>query len=97
MIYIDEEMLSWYYSILEELDEYEQGTGRTFSSDIEVLVRGGAELRRAFTGARSPTDDMVISNAWEEYDRQVDRATASNTIDQYPVIPYKLSYEHVRT
>ncbi len=85
MIYIDEEMLSWYYSILEELDDYERETGRTFGSDIQFLVSQATEVRHAITGGRSPTDDMVISYAWAEYDRQVDTA---RSIDQIPGIPY---------
>jgi hypothetical protein len=72
--FIDEEMLSWYYSILETLDEYQEGTGSTLSADVAELVATTTAVRHAITGRRPLSHDVIIDRAWESYDRRVDRA-----------------------
>ncbi len=71
--FIDEEMLSWYYSILETLDEYQEGTGSTLSADVAELVATTTAVRHAITGRRPMSHDDIIDRAWESYDRRVDR------------------------
>ncbi len=67
-------MLSWYYSILETLDEYQEGTGSTLSADVAELVATTTAVRHAITGARPSRDARVIDRAWESYDRRLDRS-----------------------
>jgi hypothetical protein len=67
-------MLFWYYSILETLDEYQEGTGSTLSADVAELVAITTEVRHGITGRRTLSHDDIIDRAWESYDRQVDRA-----------------------
>ncbi len=72
--FIDEEILSWYYSILETLDEYQEGTGSTLSADVAELVTTTTAVRHAITGRRPLSHDDIIDRAWESYDRRVDDA-----------------------
>ncbi len=75
MIFIDDGMLSWYYSILETLDEYQEGTGGSLSADVAELVAITTAVRHAITGnTRWHRDSLVIDRAWESYDLQVDRS-----------------------
>ncbi len=73
-------MLSWYYSILETLDEYQEGTGSTLSADVAGLVATTTAVRHAITGRRPMSHNLVIERAWESYDRRVDRAIASTNL-----------------
>ncbi len=72
-------MLSWYYSILEELDDYQEGTGSTLSADVEFLIETATAVRHAFTGARPSRDDLAIGHAWNKYDAIVDQSIGITT------------------
>ncbi len=84
MICIDEEMLSWYYSILESNEDYAEATGSTLSADIVQLVEYGTAVRHIMTGkTRSDFDSRALDRAWEEYDSIVDRAIAPTNIFKF--------------
>ncbi len=68
MIFIDEEMLFWYYSILDSLDEYQKGTESTLSTDVEFLIDTSTDIRHMFTGKPSDKQQLVLDKAWEIYD-----------------------------
>ncbi len=90
MIWIDEEMLSWYYSILESNEEYAAATGSTFSADVAQLVVYTTEVRHLVTGTqRSDFDSRVIDRAWEEYDQIVERAIAPTHVFKYVLPQYR--------
>ena len=67
-------MLSWYYSILDELDEYQKGTGSTLSADVSELIDTSVEIRHMFTGKPSDKQQLVLDKAWETYERIADTA-----------------------
>ncbi len=67
-------MLSWYYSILDELDEYQKGTGSTLSADVESLIQTSTDIRHMFTGKPSDKQQLVLDKAWETYERIADSA-----------------------
>ncbi len=76
-------MLSWYYSILDELDDYQESTGSSLSADVEFLIQTSTDIRHAISGGRSDFDSYVIERGWQEYDAIVESSISLVLVPAY--------------
>lgn len=85
MIYIDAELLEWYYSLVFESEE-SHAVAETVNNILEIADPPG---RRSISGR--PTHQDMVDRSWAAYDRIVDDAVSS-------LDPIGLQYgPHVRT
>ena len=71
MIFIDEELLEWYYSLVFESEE-SHAIAETANNILEIADPPG---RRSISGR--PTHQDLVDRSWAAYDRIVDASVSS--------------------
>ncbi len=78
---MDEELLSWYYSLIFESEE-SHAIAETVDNIFEIADSPG---RRSIS--RRPTHQDMVDRSWAAYDRIVDASVSSLDFDEYVGIP----------